>query len=424
MALSTTKTLPPSLPPDLLDKNYQIDNNELGKTTAVGLPRQPMPTVHSKCLSPSDALKRQWLAEAMTEFSANLPKRRANASPEVLHARKLLKIAEQQQASGIQFEGQLTVEQAKACVNTAEKAANNSAFRWLSDTVMENFNSLTSVFSQAESKLEPTPKSKTSWLEEFEVAAKPHFTIKKSPLWKPGRPPKLIVIGDGDHSSKQTQHRLKKLVQFLEQNEAITLLLVESTDPPNRVACHDVPSGILNPEMAPARCVGADHAESKKKGLVLMQEMWTAAFNTADALYRAAKAAGVDSELLNPREVMSGVSKYVYWEIEKAINEKTLRDINSLAQVVTLDMTQIEKMAEVYVTARNKFYRHMEDSMLVRDQNLMKKIDMHYKTEESIVAVYGDAHVQENANQLLQKYDCWILDDKSANHKLPKKERN
>ncbi len=66
----------------------------------------------------------------------------------------------------------------------------------------------------------------------------------------------------------------------------------------------------------------------------------------------------------------------------------------------------------------------MEDSMSERDNYLMKKIDEHYKTEGSIVAVYGDAHVQENANQLLQKYDCWILDDKSSNHNLPKKEKS
>ncbi len=416
MALSVAPTAPLSTQPTYVNGTCSM-NEPMASVRSE-------PILRSQIVSPDQGLRQQWQKQAMSSFSASMSHRSRNPSPEVQHARKLLKIAKQQETAGICFDGQLTVTQAKACVNAAEKQANNSISQWLSDFSTEVITALPNIFSLSETNFETTEKPKASWLEEFEGAAVRHFTIKKSPLCKPGMPPKLIVIGDGDHSSKSTQQVLNKLAQFLEQNGAVATLLVEAIDPPTRKACFGIPSVIMAREINPARCIGADLPEAKIKGLKLMREMWDAAFNLADAVDHAAKDAGISHGALNPHELMAGVPKHVYWEIEEAVNKKIIRNIEMISNIANLDATNIQKASKVYIASRNKFYRHMEDSMSERDNYLMKKIDEHYKTEGSIVAVYGDAHVQENANQLLQKYDCWILDDKSSNHNLPKKEKS
>lgn len=423
MALSTAQTIPLSAQPNQYTNSHQMGKFESASTIGTKISNQAKPTIGNKCMPPQVWLNRQWQKEALAEYSASFTKRAASGSPRLQHARKLLKIAKQQQAAGLHFDGQLTVEQAKACLSLAQRNESNSIYQQLSDNAAEILNMFTNMFAQAEPSTSTASNAGPAWLEEFETATSPYFTVKKSELCKPGNAPSLIVIGDGNHALPDTQHRLTALVKFLEKNGAMTTLVVEYVDPPSIRECRGVPSEIEQVSRKPVRCVGGDHAESTEKVELCIKMMWQAAFDLANEIYQFVKKQGGDDEHLNPNRLMSSVYELNYADIIKVFSTQIQPYYISLESLIRADDDTYLKISDrfmEYQVAYNEFVLAVRATALTRDTHLMQTLDAQIKSGQTVVAVFGDAHVEHNAEALLKKYDCWVLDDKSGSYNFLK----
>ena len=423
MALNTPQTIPFSAHPTHFTNTHQTDTTGFVSTNEPEISSQAKPTLGNKCMPAHEMLKRQWQKEALAEYSANLPKRKANESPQLQHARKLLKIAKQQQSAGIRFDGQLTVEQAKLCVSLAQKKESDSIFQQFSDTAAEAMNMFTNLFAPVGPSPMAASESKPAWLAEFEADAAPYFTVNKSPLCKPGTAPSLIVIGDGHHALPEIQNRLTALVKFLEKNGAMTTLVVEYAHPPSRRECRGVPSESAQTPRKTIRCVGGDHIESTHKVEQRIKMMWQAAFDLANEIYQFAKTHGAEAEHLNPNILMQEVYQLNYADILNVYSKKIYPYYANLESAIKADESANLKISDRlmdYQVAYGEFSGAVRETIYVRDAHLMQTLDVQIKSGQTVVAVFGDAHVQYNAEALLQNYDCWLLDDKSSNYIFPR----
>ena len=401
MALSVSPTAPLSSQPTYVNNTRQI-NNHPGSARAE-------PILRNQIVSPDQALKRKWQKEAMASFSAGMPNRSKNPSPEVQHARKLLKIAKQQEAAGIHFDGQLTIEQAKACLSFAKKE-DTSVYQQFSDAAADALNLFTNVFS-------PADKTDLTWLEEFETAVAPYFTIHKSPLCKPGSPPSLIVIGDGNHASSEVQIRLTEMVQYLQKKNAMTTLIVEHPDPPSLNQCRGLSlSSIFGNSI---RCIGGDDPVLRAQTRSLIKMMAQSAFQLAGELYQFAKARGIDAEHINPDKLAYRVDSLNYVDVHNLFTQELLPLYSALHSSIEKDGRANLKISDLlmdYRVAFNDFSQTAKTTLVTRSAHLMQTLEKEMASGHTAVAVFGDAHVQYNANELLQNYDCWILDDKSSDY--------
>ena len=258
---------------------------------------------------------------------------------------------------------------------------------------------------------------------EFEATAAPYFTVNKSPLCKPGTAPSLIVIGDGHHALPEVQNRLTTLVKFLEKNGAMTTLVVEYAHPPSRRECRGVPSESTQTPRKTIRCVGGDHIESTHKVEQHIQMMWQAAFDLANEIYQFAKTHGAEAEHLNPNILMRGVYPLNYADILDLYSKKIFPYYASLESAIKADESANLKISDRlmdYSVAYGEFSGAVGETTYARDAHLMQTLDVQIKSGQTVVAVFGDAHVQYNAEVLLKNYDCWVLDDKSSNYTFPR----
>jgi len=411
MALSVAQTAPLSPLPTHSSGANQMS---LPRSSACSIP-----ALRNQVMSPNEGLKQQWRREAMADFSASTPRRSGNSSQEVQHARTLLKIAKQQHAAGIRFEGQLTVEQAKTCLSMAQRKENASAYQQVSEIASDALNMLTNFFLPAETSQQAANKPDLAWLDQFETAAAPHFTIKKSALCTPGKPPSLIVIGDGDHASAEVQHRLTEMLKFLEKNNAMTTLVVEYAHPPSRRECRGVPSENVSTDEKPIRCIGGDDIALTRQLEGFIKLMWGAAFRLSAELYQFAKDHHIDAEHLNPDQLTRRVDPLNYAHILNMFSTELYPFYAVHQSLIKKDIDQYLKISDQIIDCRvtySEFANAVTATTHARDIHLMQTIKREMASGHTTVAVLGDAHVQFNTNMLMENYDCWILDDKSSDY--------